>query len=345
MNMKEYFISKLPYLIMNFIIYLFCLVLMSIARMPPIILFMIFLVWFSPLTIYIIIDFITKKKFYDDINGIIDKLDKKYLLPEVIKSPNNYEGKIVYEVLSECNRNMHEHVNFYKNLQKEYREYIETWVHEIKTPISSSKLIIENSESKEKNALGDELRKIGEYINQALYYSRSTDVSNDYIVREFEVKEAIQESIRNNRRDFINKKISVDIEGVSGKVITDIKWTKFIVNQIVINSIKYSKDKSGVLKAYTTEGTDNIILTIEDNGIGISKNDVNRVFDKGFTGENGRVYGKSTGIGLYLCKKLCEKLGLGISLRSTEGVGTKVNIIFPLGNLTSFRHCKGSVSE
>lgn len=336
MNIKEYFLSKSPYIIMNLIIYLLFLVIMSIARIPAIILFLIFLIWFSPLLIYIAIDFIKKKKIYDDISGIIDKIDKKYLLPEVIKSPSYYEGKIIYEVLKDCNRNMHEHVNFYKNLQKEYREYIEAWVHEIKTPIASSKLIIENSDSKEKNYLGDELRKIEEYINQALYYSRSTDVSNDYIVKEFSIKEVLQEVIRNNRRDFISKKIFVDIDGVYGKVITDSKWVKFIINQIIINSIKYSKNQNGILRIYSNEGRDNLILTVEDNGIGISKNDINRVFDKGFTGENGRIYGKSTGIGLYLCKKLCEKLGLGISLNSIEKEGTKVNIIFPIGKFTNF---------
>lgn len=337
MKIKDYFYSKAPYIIINLIVYLLILVLMSIASMPPIIMFIIFLIWFSPLIIYMIMDFIAKKRFYDHITGIIDKIDKKYLLPEVVKRPSYYEGKIIYDVLSECNRNMHEHVNFYKNLQREYREYIETWVHEIKTPISSSRLIIENSESKEKNVLSDELRKIEEYINQALYYSRSTDVSNDYIVKEFEVKEAVKEVIRNNRRDFINKRISIDVEEVSGRVITDLKWVKFIINQIIINAIKYSKENSGSIKIYTTEGIENIILTIEDDGVGISKKDVNRVFDKGFTGTNGRKYGKSTGIGLYLCKKLCEKLGLGISLSSIEGKGTKVNIIFPIGNFVNFK--------
>lgn len=337
MSTKEYFLSKSSYIIINLLIYLLVLVIAGIAKMPVIIMFLIFLIWFLPLTIYIIIDFFTKKKFYDNIMNITEKLDKKYLLPEVIKMPNYYEGKMLYEVLKECNRNMHEHVNFYKNLQKEYREYIETWVHEIKTPISSSKLIIENSESKEKNALSDEIRKIEEYINQALYYSRSTDVSKDYIVREFEIKEAVQEAIRNNRRDFINKRISVDIENVSGRVVTDIKWIKFIINQIIINSIKYSKGNYGSLKVYTKEGKDKMILTIEDNGIGISKGDVGRVFDKGFTGENGRRYGKSTGIGLYLCKKLCEKLGLGISLESVEDEGTKVNLIFPIGDFFNLK--------
>lgn len=335
MNAKEYFFSKAPYIIINLIIYLLSLVLGGIVKMPSIVMFIIFLIWFFPLITYMIIDFFIKKKFYDEIIGITKKLDKKYLLPEVIKSPNYYEEKLLYDVLNECNRNMHEHVNFYKHLQSEYREYIETWVHEIKTPIASSKLIIENSESKEKNSLNNEMRKIEEYISQALYYSRSTDVSNDYIVKEFEIKDAIQETIRNNRRDFINKKIAVDIEKVYGKVITDVKWVKFILNQVIINSIKYSANKGGILKAYTTNRKDKIILTIEDNGIGISKNDVNRVFDKGFTGENGRKYGKSTGIGLYLCKKLCEKLGLGITLTSAEGEGTKVNIVFPIGDFTN----------
>ncbi|OOM74801.1 ATP-binding protein [Clostridium sp. BL-8] len=337
MSTKEYFLSKSSYIIINLLIYLLVLVIAGIAKMPIIIMFLIFLIWFLPLTIYIIIDFFTKKKFYDNIMNITEKLDKKYLLPEVIKMPNYYEGKMLYEILKECNRNMHEHVNFYKNLQKEYREYIETWVHEIKTPISSSKLIIENSESKEKNALSDEIRKIEDYINQALYYSRSTDVSKDYIVKEFEIKEAVQEAIRNNRRDFINKRISVDIENVSGRVVTDIKWIKFIINQIIVNSIKYSKNGSGSLKVYAVEGKDNLVLTIEDNGIGIPKSDVGRVFDKGFTGENGRRYGKSTGIGLYLCKKLCEKLGLGISLESVEDKGTKVNLIFPIGDFFNLK--------
>lgn len=335
MNTKEYIISKSPYIIINLIIYLLSVSIAIIANMPVVIMFIVFIIWFFPLLFYIIIEFFIKKKFYDNVIGITEKLDKKYLLPEVIKSPHCYEEKIIYETLLECNRNMHEHVNFYKHLQEEYREYIETWVHEIKTPISSSRLIIENSESKEKNVLGDELRKIEEYINQALYYSRSTDVSKDYIVREFEIKEVVKEVIRNNRRDFIMKRINVDIEKVEGKVFSDIKWVKFIINQIVINSIKYSMNNNSVLKAYTKVKDDNIILTIEDNGIGISRNDVRRVFDKGFTGENGRKYGKSTGIGLYLCKKLCEKLSIGIALTSVENEGTKVKIIFPIGDFSN----------
>ncbi|GKX67297.1 sensor histidine kinase [Clostridium sp. TW13] len=290
------------------------------------------------MTIYFIIECFQRKRFYDEIFGVLDNLDKKYLIAEVIKKPSFFEGRIIYDILQQSNREMHEHVNSYKILQNEYREYIEAWVHEIKTPIASSKITLENSDSLVKNKLQNDLRKVEGFINQALYYSRSTDVSNDYLVKEFEVVNVIRNVIRNNRRDFIEQKISVDIEGIAGNIVTDMKWTEFIVNQIVINSIKYSRKQDASIKFYTKEGENNLVLFIEDNGIGICTRDIGRVFDKGFTGENGRVYGKSTGIGLYLCKKLCSKLGFGIDIDSTEGEGTCVKIIFPVSNLTRIKN-------
>lgn len=334
MRIRDYIFSKLPYLIMNFIMYLFLLVIFVIADVDIPTLIFIFIVWFTPLCIYLLIDCINKKRFYDNIESVMDRLDKKYLLPEIIKRPNFYEGSIIYNLLQESNRDMHEHVNYYKNLQSEYREYIEAWVHEIKTPISSSRFIAENSEGKVKNVIGEELHKIQDYVEQALYYSRSTGVSNDYMIKEFDISEAVMSIIRKNRRSLINKRIQVQIEECKGLVITDRKWVEFIINQIVINSINYSKDENQCLKVYAVEKEESLVLTIEDNGVGICEKDVSRVFNKGFTGENGRKFGKSTGIGLYLAKKLCEKLGLGIELKSKEDIGTTVNIIFPLGNLT-----------
>lgn len=338
MKIKGYIYSKLPFLIMNLIIYAFVLILMVIAGVPLVVLISMFIIWFSPITIYFIIECFQKKRFYDEILSVLDNLDKKYLIAEVIKKPSFFEGKVIYDILQQSNREMHEHVNSYKILQNEYREYIEAWVHEIKTPIASAKITLENSDSLVKNKLENDLRKVEGFINQALYYSRSTDVSNDYLVKEFEVVNVIRNVIRNNRRDFIEQKISVDIEGVAGNIVTDMKWTEFIVNQIVINSIKYSRKQDARIKFYTKEGENNLVLFIEDNGIGICTRDIGRVFDKGFTGENGRVYGKSTGIGLYLCKKLCSKLGFGIDIDSTEGEGTCVKIIFPVSNLTRIKN-------
>ncbi|MEG0295748.1 MAG: sensor histidine kinase [Clostridium sp.] len=337
MNTKRYIYSKLPYLIMNLIIFMFIVVIMKIVDTNLSVIFFIFLIWFMPLVIYLILDFVNKKRFYDNISGILSKLDKKYLLPEVIKKPKFYEGEVLYDILQESNRAMHENVSYYKILQSEYREYIEAWVHEIKTPIALTKLVGENSEGKVKNIITSETKKIEGYVDQVLYYSRSTDVSKDYIVKEFEISEVLKTVIRNNRRDFINKKITIDVDNVSGRVITDSKWVGFIINQIIVNSIKYSKENNTMIRAYTRVQEESIALVIEDNGVGICSNDLPRVFDKGFTGENGRVYGKSTGIGLYLSKKLCNKLGLGITLNSTYGEGTTVKIVFPLGNLTRIK--------
>lgn len=337
MRLKEYSLSKAPYLIINLLIYLLVFILFRIADVSYKELAVIFLIWFLPMITYFLIEFFVKRRFYMEVYDVMKKLDKKYILAEVIKEPNSYEEKIVYDILKECNREMHEHVNFYKRLQRDYREYIEGWIHEVKTPIASTKLILENNENNFSGIIEDDIKKIEYYVEQVLYYCKSSEANKDYIIDKFDIKEIIQDVIRENRREFISKKISIDIEKVEGTVITDIKWVRFIINQIIINAIKYRKESNSKIEIYTELFKDKIILTIKDNGIGICEKDIDKVFDKGFTGENGRKYGKSTGIGLYLSKKLCEKLGLGITIISKENVGTKVKVIFPLSELTNLK--------
>lgn len=335
MSFRKYIFDKAPFIIFNIIVFLFCAIIMKVSNSSLRVIGILAFIWFMPILIFIIFDFFSKRRFYSEIVTIVNKLDKKYLLPEMIKRPKCYEGKIVYDVLEECNRAMHEHVNEYKIMQSEYREYIETWIHEIKTPIALTKLVAENSEGKTKTIIQSETKKIEGYVEQVLYYSRSNDVSKDYIIKEFEIKETLNKVIRNNRYELINGRFQIDVENVTGIVITDEKWLEFIINQIIVNAIKYKKAVNPRISAYTNISSDRLILTIEDNGIGIVDKDVDRVFEKGFTGYNGRIYGKSTGIGLYLCKKLCLKLGLNITLTSEYGKVTKVNIIFPLGGLTN----------
>ena len=180
------------------------------------------------------------------------------------------------------------------------------------------------------------MKRVEGFIEQALYYARSNDVSKDYIIKEFDLRSVVMKAVKSNSRDFINRKIKLNIKDIDGTIFSDAKWVEFIVNQIIINAVKFSKSGSGEVSIYSKVNENNIILTIEDNGVGINEKDIDRVFEKGFTGDNGRKFGKSTGIGLYLCKKLCEKLGIGISLDSKENEGTKVNIIFPQGRFTDF---------
>ena len=230
---------------------------------------------------------------------------------------------------------MHEKVNYYKDEQSEYREYIETWVHEIKTPIASAKLILDNDDSILSKRVGYEIKRVDAFVEQVLYYARSSDVSKDYIIKEFNLRSVVIGAVKSNSRDFINKKIKIDIKEIEGIIYSDKKWIEFIVNQIIVNAIKFSKEY-GVVSISSNINENNITLTIKDNGVGINEKDINRVFEKGFTGENGRRFGKSTGIGLYLCKKLCDKLGIGIELTSKVGEGTEVKLNFPIGKFTDF---------
>ncbi|OCA86937.1 sensor histidine kinase [Bacillus sp. FJAT-27986] len=289
--------------------------------------------WFGPLLTSYFLEFMKKKPFYDGVIENVENLDQKYLLSEIMDEPDFLEGKILYDILRTSDKQVHEYVNHYKTMQSEYQEYVEAWVHEIKTPIASSKLIIENYQGGPIVGLTEELTKIEDYIEQALYYARSSSASKDYIVKEFRLKECVSKVIKRNAKAFIHKKIQLKLSEIDDVVYSDEKWVEFIVNQVIINSINYCYKENSFISIYTTNHEHNLILHIVDNGIGIDEKDVGRVFEKGFTGENGRIYRKSTGIGLYLCKMLVDKLHLGITIKSQKDVGTEVNIIFPKSKL------------
>ena len=328
--------ERMLFLMVNLIMFLLIGILMKVVEVPINIIFILFLIWFGPLITYMFLEFIKYNRYLKNLTHTIDGLDKKYLLSEVINEPRFQEERIINEVLKECNKSMHENVKHYKDEQIEYREYIETWVHEIKTPIASAKLILENDDSNLSSRINYEMKRVEGFIEQVLYYARSSDVSKDYIIKEFSLRDAVMKAVKNNSRDFINRNIKLNIKEVEGTIFSDAKWVEFIINQIIINAVKFSIPNKGEVSIFSKINENNIILTIEDNGVGISEKDIDRVFEKGFTGENGRKFGKSTGIGLYLCKKLCDKLGIGISLISKEGLGTKVNIVFPQGKFTDF---------
>ncbi|MGL5752726.1 MAG: sensor histidine kinase, partial [Paraclostridium sp.] len=291
----------------------------------------LFIIWFGPLISYILIDYIKWKKYINNINGILDNLDKKYLLPEVIDDANFLVGEEINYILSVLSKDMHENVKVFKTMQEEYREYIESWVHEIKTPIASTKLVIENNENEVTKKIDSQLDKIDNFVEQVLYYAKSDEVEKDYIIKKLSLDKVIKNVVRRNYKDFISKKISLQLNiGEDEVVYSDAKWLEFIINQILGNAIKYSKTKNGVIKITSKKEKNYVVLIIEDNGVGIIERDINRVFEKGFTGENGRVFGKSTGMGLYICKRLCDKLGLGLNVDSKLEIGTKVGISFPL---------------
>ena len=280
--------------------------------------------------ISIIIEYFKRKKFYNNLLNILEELDEKYLITEIIKTPNFLEGQIFKNSLEQIDKSMLENVNKYKYMTEDYKEYIELWIHEIKIPIATSKMVIENNKNAITKSIDEELDKVENYIEQALFYARSNTVEKDYYIRKVVLKEIVNESIKKNKSSLIQEKISIDIHDLEIEVNTDNKWIVFILNQIIQNSIKYRKKENSVIEIYANQGKENVILYIKDNGIGIKQGEITRVFEKGFTGTNGRLSNKkSTGIGLYLCKKLCNKLGIGIELNSVQNEGTEVKLVFP----------------
>lgn len=329
MRVSEYFKDRLLFLTVQLILFVILAVVLMMFGMGTGFLAVVFGIWFVPLLSYVVLELAKHKRFYDELSGVLEQLERKYLLPEVVEAPSFLEGRLLHQMLKETAKAMHEHVNQYRDLQKEYRDYIEAWVHEVKTPIASARLIIGNNENPATKGIDYELKKIEDNVEQVLYYARSQNVSQDFIVKRLSLKAVVIEAVRRSSRDFINKRIAVDLDGVEGAVYSDAKWLGFILHQIIGNAVKYSEAGTGKVKISTVQEGKVLRLVIEDNGIGIVDRDLNRVWEKGFTGENGRLYNKSTGIGLYLCKSLCEKLGLGISLDSQAGEGTRVAILFP----------------
>ena len=281
----------------------------------------------------IVIEYLKKKEFYNNFFYMLEELEEKYLITEIINTPSFLEGKILKNTLEQIDKSMLENVNKYKYMTEDYKEYIELWIHEIKIPIATSKMVIENNKNSITKSIDEELDKVENYIEQALFYARSNTVEKDYYIKKVVLKEIVNESIKKNKNSLIQEKISINIHDLNIEVNTDNKWIVFILNQIIQNSVKYKKKEESAIEIYAKQGKENVILYIKDNGIGIKKGEITRVFEKGFTGTNGRLSNKkSTGIGLYLCKKLCNKLGIGIELNSVQNEGTEVELIFPKGS-------------
>ncbi|NFK74056.1 HAMP domain-containing histidine kinase, partial [Clostridium botulinum] len=205
------------------------------------------------------------------------------------------------------------------------------WVHQIKTPISALYMILQSMDSSEyKKIMNQELFKIEEYVEMVLNYLRLESMSDDLRLEEYCLNEIVHDVVKKYAVIFINKKISLDLEELDYKMITDKKWINFVLEQILSNALKYTNN--GKISVYMDKKRKDTLI-IKDTGIGIKKEDIFRVFERGFTGYNGRMNKKSTGIGLYLCKEILNNLSNKIFITSEVGKGTEVAIDFSRKNI------------
>lgn len=330
MNSKRYWKNRLPFLLTNLVCMAALTVFLLVCGNSASAVVLILIVW------ALIADgtcphLLETKAADEKLLDMAKQLSERYLISEVMELPEQAEDQVYYQLLKMAGKSMLEQIGEVERERLEYKEYIEQWIHEIKTPITAMKLLCENHRTNWTKELLLELEKTNRFTEQALYYARSEHTEKDYSVREMALSQVVHQAIADNKYLLLQSGMRLEVEEMQDTVYSDEKWVRFILNQLIVNAVKY-RTKQPVLRISTHKWQDQVVLVVEDNGIGIAASDLPRIFEKGFTGQNGRLIQQSTGIGLYLCKRLCEKLGIGITAESSEH-GTAISLSFHINCL------------
>ncbi len=297
---------------------------------------LILIFWTVILALWLFITYRERKRYFDEIDKILAEVDQRYLLGELLPYSCRLEDRLYNKMMHLSNKSVIEKIRKIEDAQRDYREYIESWVHEIKTPITGIALICENRRRHEAvtqenlREISLENQKIENCVDKVLYYARMENVYKDFLIQKTDLQKTAEEVLAKNRLLLIRHQVRAEVH-CGDMVYTDGKWISFILNQMLGNSVKY-RSESPVFLIYTECEKDGVRLTIEDNGVGILPEELSRIFEKGFTGSNGRSHKQATGMGLYLCKRLCERLEIGLSAQSQPGRGTKMTLDFPVSN-------------
>lgn len=288
-------------------------------------------VWIAALAAGTAAGYRRRKKQLDNLLSLTEQLPRRCLIAEVMEKPERAEDQVWYRILKTAGKSMLEEIGEIRREQEEYREYIEQWIHEIKTPIAAAELLCENNRRRIPRELLTELEKIGHFTEQALYYARSGQAEKDYLVREIRLFSPVHQAIAENKYLLLENGVRVEVGETEDLVFSDGKWLCFILSQLILNAVRYRSERP-LIRFRADRGENEIILSVEDNGVGIEESDLPRIFEKGFTGKNGReISPEATGIGLYLCRRLCGKLGIGIRAESSPA-GTAISLTFPMSD-------------
>lgn len=287
----------------------------------------------------LLLDFWRRRGFYRRLDRTMEGLGEHgvgYLAPELTQEPPTLEEAAFLDALRQASKSMADQVAAMRAEQRDYRDYVETWVHEVKTPIAAGRLVAANNPGPATDAMDAELGRIEGYVEQALYYARSTTLDRDFQVREVVLADVVRAALRRNARTLIDACVTPELGELGLTVSADPKWVEFMLGQLMGNAAKYRREgaEAGHLRLWAERrqtGMDawETLLFVEDDGVGIPPEDLGRVFDRGFTGANGRLYARSTGMGLYLVRELAGKMGLAVGIDSEQGRWTRVTLAFP----------------
>ena len=331
MNRRRYWKNRIPFLLTNLICMVALTVFLLVCGNSFSTVLLILSVWTLILLAGLFLTYWQRKRQMRQLLDMAGQLSERYLISEVMELPEQAEDQVYYRLLKMAGKSMLEQIGEIRRERQEYKEYIEQWIHEIKTPITAMKLLCENHRTDWTKELLLELEKTNRFTEQALYYARSEHTEKDYSVRKMALIQVVHQAIADNKYLLLQSGMHLEVEEIQDTVYSDDKWVRFILNQLIANAVKYRTGQP-ILRFSTHRQQDQVVLVVEDNGIGISATDLPRIFEKGFTGQNGRKVQQSTGIGLYLCKRLCEKLGIGITAESSEN-GTSISLAFHINCL------------
>ena len=329
MMFLEYLEEKIFFIIISLVFTLFLSIYLLLIGVNASLIILLAILIIVFIFISLLISYLLIKKRYRKIVNLVDSLDEKYLIKEVIDKPNNLENRAYYYALDRACKTLNDKLSDVENSKEEYLDFLDSFIHEVKTPISALSLYADNNNDEK---MKEEVLKISRLVDKMLFYTRSDVVEKDYFIKEVTLADLVHPVLLDYKNYLLNYHIKVEVKDLDDlKVYTDIKWLNFIISQILSNSLKYQNKKNRLVRIKGINNKNNIKLEIYDNGVGIKESDISKVFLKGFTGSN-RNKNNTSGIGLYLTKKLCDKLGIDIKIESVYLKYTKVIITFPKGN-------------
>lgn len=284
--------------------------------------------WVVFAAIYYAVGYLLLKKRIAQAERTAEATEDKFLLCEVIPEPQKIEDRLYYELMTLQGAAAIARVTQAEKEKAEYYDYIQEWVHEVKIPITAILLICAAHADEDFREISRQVGRINDYTEQVLYEAKSNNTEKDLLIRQTDLASVVGECIRDNKRYFIDAGVRIET-AIGGTVYTDSKWLGFVIKQILQNASQYAKVGDAQIRISTAAlPGDKLELSVWDNGIGIAANDLPRIFDKGFTGSNGRNNRRSTGLGLYLCKKLCNALDVALAADSVQGEYTRFSLVF-----------------
>lgn len=281
---------------------------------------------------YMIYDYARQVPFWHSLEAMSETLERGAHYVDLVKDPNTLQERIAHDAALAVARVGNGEVSDLRAQVRANSEYIELWVHEVKTPLAAAKLIAKRMTGPDALRLRRELERMDDMIGQALFAARTESLEQDYLIREVNLLDIIREVSKSHMHYLTSIDVAIEMRvDPALTVFADKIWLEFIVTQLLINAAKYDA-KTIIFEAFAMEDESSsscTILEIKDDGCGVPASDVPRVFDRGFTGEVGRAHGSATGMGLYLVARMCMSMGLGIMFASEEGVGSRVQLSFP----------------